>query len=91
MLVGAILLALLELNIHMRRWLLPKQLKMPSTESMVCETLRRRLLDEASVIMVMIVFIPPLLEYVESLLTGSGRDYLTCARSNWSISYPVGP
>jgi len=58
----------------MRRWLLPEAIEdvMPA-EAWHIETLRRRLLDEFRQHGYEFV-IPPLLEYVESLLTGSGRD-----------------
>ena len=58
----------------MRRWLLPESIEdvLPAQAWQV-ETLRRRLLDEFRRHGYEYV-IPPLLEYVESLLTGSGRD-----------------
>ena len=58
----------------MRRWLLPEAIEdtLPA-EAWHVETLRRRLLDEFRRHGYEFV-IPPLLEYVESLLTGSGRD-----------------
>jgi len=58
----------------MRRWLLPEAIEdvLPA-EAWHIETLRRRLLDEFRRHGYEFV-IPPLLEYVESLLTGSGRD-----------------
>ena len=58
----------------MRRWLLPEAIEdvLPA-EAWHIETLRRRLLDEFRCHGYEFV-IPPLLEYVESLLTGSGRD-----------------
>jgi ATP phosphoribosyltransferase regulatory subunit len=58
----------------MRRWLLPEAIEdaLPA-EAWHVETLRRRLLDEFRRHGYEYV-IPPLLEYVESLLTGSGRD-----------------
>lgn len=58
----------------MHRWLLPEAIEdaLP-TEAWHIETLRRRLLDEFHLHGYEYV-IPPLLEYVESLLTGSGRD-----------------
>lgn len=58
----------------MRRWLLPEAIEdvLPA-EAWRIETLRRRLLDEFRCHGYEFV-IPPLLEYVESLLTGSGRD-----------------
>lgn len=58
----------------MRRWLLPEAIEdaLPA-EAWHVEILRRRLLDEFRCHGYEYV-IPPLLEYVESLLTGSGRD-----------------
>ncbi len=58
----------------MHRWLLPEAIEdaLP-TEAWHIETLRRKLLDEFRLHGYEYV-IPPLLEYVESLLTGSGRD-----------------
>lgn len=58
----------------MRRWLLPEAIEdaLPA-EAWHVETLRRNLLDEFRRHGYEYV-IPPLLEYVESLLTGSGRD-----------------
>ncbi|MDD5176498.1 MAG: ATP phosphoribosyltransferase regulatory subunit [Sterolibacterium sp.] len=58
----------------MRRWLLPEAIEdvLPA-EAWQVETLRRRLLDELRRHGYEYV-IPPLLEYLESLLTGSGRD-----------------
>lgn len=58
----------------MRRWLLPEAIEdaLPA-EAWHIETLRRGLLDEFRCHGYEFV-IPPLLEYVESLLTGSGRD-----------------
>ncbi|MBV2233966.1 MAG: ATP phosphoribosyltransferase regulatory subunit [Sterolibacterium sp.] len=58
----------------MRRWLLPEAIEdtLPA-EAWQVETLRRNLLDEFRRHGYEYV-IPPLLEYVESLLTGSGRD-----------------
>lgn len=58
----------------MRRWLLPEAIEdaLPA-EAWQIETLRRQLLDEFRCHGYEYV-IPPLLEYVESLLTGSGRD-----------------
>ena len=58
----------------MRRWLLPEAIEdvLPA-EAWQIETLRRRLLDEFRRHGYEYV-IPPLLEYVESLLIGSGRD-----------------
>lgn len=57
-----------------RRWLLPEAIEdvLPA-EAWQVETLRRRLLDAFRCHGYEYV-IPPLLEYVESLLTGSGRD-----------------
>lgn len=57
-----------------RRWLLPEAIEdvLPA-EAWQVETLRRRLLDLFRSHGYEYV-IPPLLEYVESLLTGSGRD-----------------
>lgn len=58
----------------MRRWLLPEAIEdVLPTEAWHLETMRRRLLDEFRRHGYEFV-IPPLLEYVESLLTGSGRD-----------------
>ncbi len=58
----------------MHRWLLPEAIEdaLPS-EAWHVETLRRTLLDEFRRHGYEYV-IPPLLEYVDSLLTGSGRD-----------------
>lgn len=58
----------------MRRWLLPEAIEdvLPA-EAWQVESLRRRLLDELRRHGYEYV-IPPLLEYVESLLIGSGRD-----------------
>jgi len=58
----------------MRRWLLPEAIEdvLPA-EAWQVESLRRRLLDLFRRHGYQYV-IPPLLEYVESLLTGSGRD-----------------
>lgn len=58
----------------MRSWLLPEAIEdaLPD-EAWHVETLRRRMLDEFRCHGYEFV-IPPLLEYVESLLTGSGRD-----------------
>ncbi|MBP9218325.1 MAG: ATP phosphoribosyltransferase regulatory subunit [Sterolibacterium sp.] len=58
----------------MRRWLLPEAIEdvLPA-EAWHVETLRRTLLDEFRRHGYEYV-IPPLMEYVESLLTGSGRD-----------------
>ncbi len=57
-----------------RRWLLPEAIEdvLPRDATRI-ETLRRSLLDEFARHGYQFV-IPPLLEYVESLLTGSGRD-----------------
>ena len=58
----------------MRRWLLPESIEdvlPPDARRM--ERLRRALLDEFALHGYELV-VPPLLEYVESLLTGSGRD-----------------
>jgi len=58
----------------MRCWLLPEAIEdVLPTEAWHLETLRRRLLDEFHRHGYEFV-IPPLLEYVESLLTGSARD-----------------
>lgn len=58
----------------MRSWLLPEAIEDALPEqAWHIETLRRRLLDEFLRHGYEYV-IPPLLEYVESLLTGSGRD-----------------
>ena len=58
----------------MRRWLLPESLEdLLPTEARHVELLRRRLLDEFEAHGYQLVA-PPLLEYVESLLTGTGRD-----------------
>lgn len=58
----------------MRNWILPEYIEdiLPS-EAKRIETLRRKLLDLFSVHGYELV-IPPLLEYVESLLTGTGHD-----------------
>ena len=58
----------------MRRWLLPEAIEdlLPG-EAWHVEMLRRRILDELVGHGYEFVM-PPLLEYVESLLTGSGRD-----------------
>ena len=58
----------------MRRWLLPESIEdiLPAEASRI-ETLRRRMLDAFAAQGYEFVM-PPLLEYVESLLTGSGRD-----------------
>jgi ATP phosphoribosyltransferase regulatory subunit len=57
-----------------RRWLLPEAIEdvLPRDAARI-ESLRRSLLDEFSLHGYEFV-IPPLLEYVESLLTGSGHD-----------------
>lgn len=56
------------------RWLLPEAIEdLLPAEAAHVERLRRRLLDEFSRHGYELVA-PPLLEYVESLLTGSGRD-----------------
>lgn len=58
----------------MRRWLLPEGIEdLLPDEARHVELLRRRLLDEFECHGYQLVA-PPLLEYVESLLTGSGRD-----------------
>ena len=59
---------------NMRRWLLPEAIEdvLPAEAARI-EALRRRLLDLFRVNGYEYV-IPPLLEYLESLLTGSGRD-----------------
>lgn len=58
----------------MRRWLLPEGIEdLLPDEARHVEALRRRLLDEFERHGYQLVA-PPLLEYVESLLTGSGRD-----------------
>lgn len=58
----------------MRRWLLPESLEdLLPAEARHVEFLRRRLLDEFESHGYQLVA-PPLLEYVESLLTGTGRD-----------------
>lgn len=58
----------------MRRWLLPESIEdvLPA-EARRLEGLRRALLDEFALHGYELVM-PPLLEYIESLLTGSGRD-----------------
>jgi ATP phosphoribosyltransferase regulatory subunit len=56
------------------RWLLPEAIEdLLPAEAALVERLRRRLLDEYARHGFDLVA-PPLLEYVESLLTGSGRD-----------------
>lgn len=56
------------------RWLLPEAIEdLLPAEAALVERLRRRLLDEYARHGFELVA-PPLLEYVESLLTGSGRD-----------------
>jgi ATP phosphoribosyltransferase regulatory subunit len=58
----------------MRRWLLPESLEdLLPAEAQHVESLRRRLLDEFDCHGYQLVA-PPLLEYVESLLTGTARD-----------------
>lgn len=58
----------------MRRWLLPESIEdMLPAEARRVERLRRALLDEFALHGYELVM-PPLLEYIESLLTGSGRD-----------------
>jgi ATP phosphoribosyltransferase regulatory subunit len=58
----------------MRRWLLPEGIEdLLPDEARHVEALRRRMLDEFARHGYQLVA-PPLLEYVESLLTGSGRD-----------------
>ncbi len=58
----------------MRNWLLPEGIEdLLPEEARAVELLRRRLLDEFAAQGYQLVA-PPLLEYVESLLTGSGRD-----------------
>jgi histidyl-tRNA synthetase len=58
----------------MRRWLLPEHIEdvLPA-EARVIERLRRTILDLFEVHGYELVA-PPLLEYVESLLSGTGRD-----------------
>jgi ATP phosphoribosyltransferase regulatory subunit len=57
-----------------RRWLLPEAIEdLLPAEARHVEALRRRLLDEF-VAQGYELVVPPLLEYVESLLTGSGHD-----------------
>lgn len=58
----------------MRRWLLPEAIEdLLPAEALHVEALRRRLLDEFSRRGYQLVA-PPLLEYLESLLSGSGHD-----------------
>lgn len=58
----------------MRNWLLPEAIEdLLPEEAQHVEALRRRLLDEFERHGYQLVA-PPLLEYLESLLTGSGRD-----------------
>lgn len=58
----------------MRRWLLPEAIEdILPLEAERVERLRRALLDEFRLHGYELV-VPPLLEYLESLLTGSGRD-----------------
>jgi ATP phosphoribosyltransferase regulatory subunit len=58
----------------MRHWLLPEGIEdLLPDEARHVEAVRRRLLDEFERHGYQLV-VPPLLEYVESLLTGSGRD-----------------
>lgn len=58
----------------MRRWLLPESIEdLLPDEARQVEDLRRRLLDECLCQGYELV-VPPLVEYIESLLTGSGRD-----------------
>jgi ATP phosphoribosyltransferase regulatory subunit len=58
----------------MRRWLLPESIEdLLPDEARQVEHLRRRLLDECALHGYRLV-VPPLVEYIESLLTGSGRD-----------------
>jgi len=57
-----------------RRWLLPEAIEdLLPAEARQVEALRRRILDQFAACGYEFVA-PPLLEYVESLLTGSGRD-----------------
>jgi ATP phosphoribosyltransferase regulatory subunit len=58
----------------MRRWLLPEYIEdiLPAEAARI-ERLRRRILDLFRVHGYELVM-PPLLEYVESLLTGTGHD-----------------
>lgn len=58
----------------MRRWLLPESIEdLLPAEARQVERLRRGLLDEFALHGYELVA-PPLVEYIESLLTGSGRD-----------------
>lgn len=58
----------------MRRWLLPESIEdLLPAEARQVEHLRRGLLDEFALHGYELVA-PPLVEYIESLLTGSGRD-----------------
>lgn len=58
----------------MRRWLLPESIEdLLPAEARRVEHLRRGLLDEFALHGYELV-VPPLVEYIESLLTGSGRD-----------------
>ncbi len=58
----------------MRRWLLPESIEdLLPDEARQVECLRRSLLDEFALHGFELV-VPPLVEYIESLLTGSGRD-----------------
>jgi ATP phosphoribosyltransferase regulatory subunit len=58
----------------MRRWLLPESIEdLLPDEAHQVENLRRRLLDECMLQGYELV-VPPLIEYIDSLLTGSGRD-----------------
>lgn len=58
----------------MRRWLLPESIEdVLPPEARRVEMLRRALLDEFGLHGYELVM-PPMLEYIESLLTGSGRD-----------------
>ena len=58
----------------MRRWLLPEHIEdILPREARAMERLRRRILDEFEVHGYQLVM-PPLAEYVESLLTGTGHD-----------------
>lgn len=58
----------------MRRWLLPESIEdLLPDEARQVEYLRRLLLDDFALHGYELV-VPPLVEYIESLLTGSGRD-----------------